>query len=172
MKLSTGKVKFPIEFDNGDVEYIYFNPSDEKLAHRLMNFGSGIEKRKKEIDLEKYKSAFSGDNNFTINSIDDFENLSEDELGKLCEASEAIRSLENEYQKQVCDELDEIFEDDISGKVFKYVAPLQYVERYDKPGEYEPYVMQFVRALEIEIRKHSNKVNSAMQKHIGKYQKK
>ena len=65
-----------------------------------------------------------------------------------------------------------IFEDDISGKVFKYVAPLQYVERYDKPGEYEPYVMQFVRALEIEIRKHSNKVNSAMQKHIGKYQKK
>jgi hypothetical protein len=137
-----------------------------------MNFGSGIEKRKKEIDLEKYKSAFSGDNNFTINSIDDFENLSEDELNRLRDASEAIRGLENEYQKQVCDELDEIFEDDISGKVFKYVAPLQYVERYDKPGEYEPYVMQFVRALEIEIRKHSNNINSAMQKHIGKYQKK
>lgn len=172
MKLSTGKVRFPIEFDNGDVEYILFNPRDEKLAHRLMNFGDGIEKRRKDIDLEKYKNAFKDDTNFNISSIDDLENLSEDELNELAKVSEAVRAIENEYQKQVCEELNEIFEDDISSKVFKYVSPLQYVERYDKPGEYEPYIMQFVRALEVEIRKYSNNINGAMQKHIGKYQKK
>ena len=172
MKLSTGKVRFPIEFDNGDVEYIFFNPNDEKLAHRLMNFGEGIEKRRKAIDFEKYKNAFKDDTNFNFSSIDELENLSDEELSSLAKASETVRAIENEYQKQVCEELDEIFEDNISSKVFKYVSPLQYVERYDKPGEYEPYIMQFVRALEVEIRKYSNNINNSMQKHIGKYQKK
>ena len=38
MKLSTGKVAFPIEFDNGDKQNIYFNPSDPDLAIRMRDF--------------------------------------------------------------------------------------------------------------------------------------
>ena len=35
MKLSTGKVAFPIEFDNGAKETIYFNPNDPDLFVRF-----------------------------------------------------------------------------------------------------------------------------------------
>ena len=38
MKLSTGKVAFPIEFDNGAKETIYFNPNDPDLFVRFSNF--------------------------------------------------------------------------------------------------------------------------------------
>jgi hypothetical protein len=37
MKLSTGKVAFPIEFDNGDKQTIYFNPNDPDLMIRMKN---------------------------------------------------------------------------------------------------------------------------------------
>ena len=38
MKLNTGKQAFPIEFDNGDVQNIYFNPNDPDLAIRMKDF--------------------------------------------------------------------------------------------------------------------------------------
>ena len=38
MKLSTGKIAFPIEFDNGDKDCIYFNPNDPNLSIRLKDF--------------------------------------------------------------------------------------------------------------------------------------
>ena len=60
MKLSTGKVAFPIEFDNGDKAVIYFNPNDRGIQERIQGFEASIEKRIKEIDLEKYKSRFEG----------------------------------------------------------------------------------------------------------------
>ena len=36
MKLSTGKVAFPIEFDNGAKETIYFNPNDPDLIRSVL----------------------------------------------------------------------------------------------------------------------------------------
>ena len=38
MKLSTGKVAFPLQFDNGDVENIFINPHDAGLQARIRNF--------------------------------------------------------------------------------------------------------------------------------------
>ena len=60
MKLSTGKVAFPIEFDNGDKAVIYFKPNDRGIQERIRGFEKSIENRIKEIDLEKYKSRFEG----------------------------------------------------------------------------------------------------------------
>ena len=45
MKLSTGKVAFPIEFDNGEKTCIYFNPNDPELAVRLKDFQVRVEQR-------------------------------------------------------------------------------------------------------------------------------
>ena len=45
MKLSTGKVGFPIEFDNGDKAVIYFNPNDRGIQERIKGFEESIEKR-------------------------------------------------------------------------------------------------------------------------------
>ena len=52
MKLSTGKVAFPIEFDNGDKAVIYFNPNDRGIQERIKGFEASIEKRIKEINEE------------------------------------------------------------------------------------------------------------------------
>ena len=45
MKLSTGKVAFPIEFDNGDKAVIYFNLNDRGIQERIQGFEESIEKR-------------------------------------------------------------------------------------------------------------------------------
>ena len=64
MKLSTGKVAFPIEFDNGDKDCIYFNPNDKDLREGFYNFQSRIEEQTKQIDFEKYKSRYENGFNF------------------------------------------------------------------------------------------------------------
>ena len=58
MKLSTGKVSFPLYFDNGDVEHIFINPHDAGLKDRIRGFETSIHARLKKINLEKHKDAF------------------------------------------------------------------------------------------------------------------
>lgn len=53
MKLSTGKVAFPIEFDNGDTEVIYFNPNDVELANRMKNLQAELVEKAKEIEKQE-----------------------------------------------------------------------------------------------------------------------
>ena len=52
MKLSTGKVAFPIEFDNGDKAVIYFNPNDPDLMIRIKNFNENVSKKIAELSVE------------------------------------------------------------------------------------------------------------------------
>ena len=59
MKLSTGKVAFPLQFDNGDVENIFINPHDTGLQDRIKGFETSIHERLQKINLEKYKDAFA-----------------------------------------------------------------------------------------------------------------
>ena len=58
MKLSTGKIAFPLQFDNGDVENIFINPHDAGLQARIRNFENSIKERLQKINLEKHKEAF------------------------------------------------------------------------------------------------------------------
>ena len=64
MKLSTGKIAFPIAFDNGEKETIFFNPNDPNLAIRLNAAGEKIQEKINELpepeenesaELEGYK---------------------------------------------------------------------------------------------------------------------
>ena len=74
MKLSTGKVAFRLEFDNGDVGTIYFNPNDRELQNRIADFEKNIQEKSKQIDLEKYKAEFDDGVDFEIN-FEDFESF-------------------------------------------------------------------------------------------------
>lgn len=168
MKLSTGKIKIPLEFENGDIEYIELNPHDSELQKRIKNFENSLKKRFDKINAEKFK-------NVTIeNTIDlDFDKLvkmSPEELKKLEEQTNAIIDMDAEYEQKVCEELDSIFDCDFSKKAFKYVKPLNLVE--DGKGGAEMYIMQVLQAVGEELQKYGNKMNNATKKYIEKYPKK
>lgn len=174
MKLSTGKVAFPIEFDNGDKAVIYFNPNDRGIQERIQGFEASIEKRIKEIDLEKYKSRFEG--NVTEIDLENPEKLlemSSDELKALRGRLDAVNEIEAEYNNAVKDELDVVFGGKISDIVFRYCQPFDTVIVEDESGseKREMYIMHFIHWLMVELKKYGAENKSAMDKHLSKYAK-
>ena len=144
MRLSTGKLAFPIEFDNGDVQNIYFNPNDPDLAIRMKDFQSKVEARTK--DLEDIK-------------------LKNDGTPEDASAIERFREIRN----IVCEELDTAFNGDISSVVFKHCSPFAVVN-----GDYfiMQFIEGIKPEIEKHIRKANADVERKMQKHIAKYVKK
>lgn len=145
MKLSTGKVAFPIEFDNGDKETIFFNPNDPNLFVRLKDFEGNVNKRLKGFnDVDLLPDGTPKDNSIEI--IENFEKM----------------------QAVVCEELDKAFGGDISAKVFKHCSPFALID-----GDY--FIILFVEAIKPEIEAHIRKstgiAEAKMKQHIGKYQK-
>lgn len=170
MKLSTGKVAFPLQFDNGDVENIFINPHDAGLRERIHNFENAIHERLKKVNIEKYKDAF--DNGIDISNIDfdTLVNMSEEEIAKVTKQTEAIAEIDKKLEDEICAELDIVFDSDISSKAFKYVPPLAMVTNDE--GECEMYIMLVLKALAAEIKKYGNKMNTASNKYVAKYNKK
>jgi hypothetical protein len=175
MKLSTGKVAFPIEFDNGDKAVIYFNPNDRGIQDRIKGFEASIEKRIKEIDLEKYKSKF--DNNVAIDfDLDNPKKLLEmsaDELKALQNRLDAVNDIEKEYNNAIKAELDAVFGGNISDVAFRYCEPFDTVIVEDNEGneKREMYIMHFIHWLMVELKKYGTENKSAMDKHLSKYAK-
>ena len=174
MKLSTGKVAFPIEFDNGDKAVIYFNPNERGIHERIKDFEASIEKRIKEIDLEKYKSRFDG--NIPEIDLDNPEKLlemSDYELKALQSRLDAVNEIEAEYNTAVKDELDVVFGGKISDVAFRYCQPFDTVIVEDENGNEKRvmYIMHFIHWPMIELKKYGAENKSAMDKHIEKYSK-
>lgn len=145
MKLSTGKIAFPIEFDNGNKDCIYFNPNDPNLFIRLKNFEENLQKRASEInDIEL--NAEGEPNSKDVIVIETF----------------------NKMQDLMCEEIDKAFGGEISSVVFKYCSPFAIVQ-----GEY--FILQFVNAIKPEIEKQIKKSNAELEKkmakHLNKYKK-
>jgi hypothetical protein len=67
MKLSTGKVAFPIEFDNGDTAVIYFNPADRWIQERIEKFEESVNNRINQINIEKYKEQLENSSSVDFN---------------------------------------------------------------------------------------------------------
>ena len=175
MKLSTGKVAFPIEFDNGDKAVIYFNPNDRGIQERIQGFEASIEKRIKEIDLEKYKSRFD-DNvaiDFDLENPEKLLEMSADELKALQNRLDAVNEIEAEYNKAAKDELDVVFGGKISDVAFRYCQPFDTVIIEDENGneKREMYIMHFIHWLMVELKKYGAENKSAMDKHLSKYAK-
>lgn len=174
MKLSTGKVAFPIEFDNGDKAVIYFNPNDRGIQERIQNFEKSIENRIKAIDLEKYKSRFEGDAiEFDIENPEKLLEMSADELKAVQGRLDAVNEIEAEYNNAVKDELDVVFGSKISDVAFRYCQPFDTVIVEDENGneKREMYIMHFIHWLMVELKKYGAENKSAMDKHLAKYSK-
>ena len=169
MKLSTGKVAFPLEFDNGDVEQIMINPHDAKLQKRIKGFENAIHKRMESIDLGKYKDAFSENTNIKDISFDVLMNMSPEDLEKISANVDAMSELDKEIEKEFCEELDLVFDSDISAKAFKYVPPLAMVKNED--GDFEIYILLVLKALALEIQNYSSNANNVTNKYMEKYPK-
>lgn len=165
MKLSVGKIAFPIEFDNGDKDVIYFNPNDPDLATRLMNAQEKIDERIKKIESKDFE--ISDDGEAKIEDIEDIDALTEEEREALIKKAENVSNVMNETKKIMFEELNKAFNSDISSVVFKHCSPFAVVN-----GEY--FVLQFLNAITPEIRKHISSSSADMQKkmskHISKYQ--
>lgn len=168
MKLNTGKVAFPIEFDNGDVQNIYFNPSDPELATRLMSAKDKISARMQNLNFDDFELSNNGDP-VAIDNIDDVRNLSDEQISAITAKAESIAKVVTETKQIIFDELNAAFDSDVSSVVFKYCSPFAIVD-----GNY--FILNFLEAIAPEIKKYIEKSNKAvekkMQKHIGKYQKK
>lgn len=143
MKLSTGKVAFPIEFDNGDIQTIYFNPNDPNLFIRMSELQERVSER--------------------INDIKDME-LNADGKPQNNEALEQFERIQN----IVFDELDYAFGSKISDIVFKYCSPFAVTG-----GQYFiiQFMEAMLPELEKEIKKSNKQVNEHMRKYIDKYKK-
>lgn len=175
MKLSTGKVAFPIEFDNGDKSVIYLNPNDRGIQERIQKFEESIENRIKKMDMEKYKSRFDDGINVDIN-VDDPEKLFEmsaEELRSLSDKMQALSDIDEEYNKAVREELDAVFNSKISDVAFRYCQPFDMVIVEDSNGneKREMYIIHFIHWLMVEFKKHGTQNKSAMDKHLSKYNK-
>lgn len=143
MKLSTGKIAFPIEFDNGDKENIYFNPNDPDLMVRMKNLQDKVSEK--------------------IKGLDDIELTNEGTPKELSQ----IESFEK-MQNILKEELDYAFGGSISNVVFKHCSPFAIVD-----GDYfvVQFIEGITPEIEKHIKKANGEIEKKMQKHIGKYQK-
>ncbi len=143
MKLSTGKVAFPIEFDNGDKQNIYFNPNDPNLYERMKELQVKVENRTKEIEDISMKDDGSPED---------------------MEFMEAF----SKVKKIICEEMDIAFGGDVSSVVFKYCSPFAIVG-----GRYFiiQFLEAIKPEIEKHIKKATEELQKNMQKHIAKYSK-
>ena len=143
MKLSTGKVAFPIEFDNGDKQTIYFNPNDPDLMIRMKSLNEKVQDK--------------------INGLEDVE-LNEE--GKPTQISQ-IETFEK-MQNILKEELDYAFGGSVSAIVFKHCSPFAIVG-----GEYfvVQFIQAITPEIEKHIKKANADVEKRMAKHINKYKK-
>ena len=141
MKLNTGKIAFPIEFDNGNKDCIYFNPNDPDLFSRMRDLSANIDKRIKAMSDVMLGVDGKPEN---IEYIDAF----------------------NALQKILYEELNIAFGSDVSSVVFKYCSPFAIVN-----GEYfiSQFVKAITPEIEKHIEEATAARRAKMDKHLSKY---
>ena len=155
MKLSTGRVAFPLKFDNGDVENIMINPHDPKLQSRIKNFEASIKERIEKVNFERYKDLFASGIKVDNLDFDTLLNMSQEDFEHFNEQADAMANIDEDIEKEFCAEIDHVFDSDVSSKAFKYVPPLAMIPTED--GGCEMYILLVLKALALEIQKHGNK---------------
>ncbi len=144
IKLSTGKIAFPIEFDGEETAVIYFNPNDPNLSIRMKDFEQNM-KDKLEL-LEK---------DFSL----DVEGNPEDP-----EMIEDFRKVQN----ALFEEIDRAFDSKISDVVFKHCSPLAIVD-----GDFfiMQFIEAIKPEVQKHVDKGRKAIDKKIQKHVGKYMK-
>jgi hypothetical protein len=140
MKLSTGKKPFKIEFDTGDVETIYFNPSDPDLAEKLNSLGKRVEER-----------------------IKNLKDIEIDEQGNPVNANEI--EIYSAFKTALYEEIDKTFGYPVCEKVFKHCSALASVD-----GEFfiKQFVNNITPEIEKEILKEQEKMQKHIGEYVNK----
>lgn len=143
MKLKTGLIAFPIEFDNGEKDKIYFNPNDPDLFVRF--------------------SDFEGRMNDKLSEIEEMD-LDNDGMPR----EKALVEMMRKINQSVYEEIDIAFGNKISDVVFKYCSPFAIVN-----GEYflEQFVAVIRPEINKYNEKANLELQKKKQKHIEKYAK-
>ncbi len=143
MKLNTGKIAFPIEFDNGDKECIWFNPNDPGLSIRLKDFQEQMTAKFKTIENMQLNPDGFPDND---NLIEEF----------------------REVQTFIFEGLNCAFGNDICSVVFKHCSPFAITD-----GTYFilQFIEAVKPEIEKQIKKANAEVEKKMAKHLNKYAK-
>jgi hypothetical protein len=143
MKLKTGLVAVPIEFDNGEKDKIYFNPNDPDLFVRF--------------------SDFEGRMNDKLSKIEEMD-LDNDGMPR----EKALVEIMRKINQSVYEEIDIAFGNKISDVVFKYCSPFAIVN-----GEYflEQFVAVIRPEINKYNEKANLELQKKKQKHIEKYAK-
>lgn len=160
MKLHTGRVKFDIEFDNGDKGYIMFNPNDPDLGTRLIASKELIEKRINDMKIEEVELTNSGD--AVIPQIGDIGDCTPEQLDTMVSNAEKIAKIIESTKTIICEEINRAFDSDVSSVVFKHCSPFAIVN-----GQY--FVVNFLEAIVPEIQKEIQKSQGAAEKRLGKH---
>jgi hypothetical protein len=143
MKLNTGKVAFPIEFDNGDKDCIYFNPNDPDLIFRMKQFKDRLAEKTKSLEDVELTNEGKPSNDEQIETFEKLQNILKDEL-------------------------DYVFGGEVSKVVFKHCSPFAFVGgKY-----YMEHFMDAIRPeIEKHIKKSSLDFQKKANKYIGEYVK-
>lgn len=143
MKLSTGKVAFPIEFDNGDKQTVYFNPNDPDLMIRMKNLNEKVQEK--------------------INGLEDVELTEEGKPTQIAQI-ETFEKIQNILKE----ELDYAFGGSVSEIVFKHCSPFAIIG-----DEYfvVQFIKAITPEIEKHIKKAKSDAEKKMAKHIDKYKK-
>lgn len=167
MKLSVGKIAFPIEFDNGDKDVIYFNPNDPDLATRLMGSRKRIDEKINAIKSEDFELLNDGSIEVP-KDMESFSEMTDEQHEELVKKAEQMTKIMEETKNIIYEELNFAFDSDISNVVFKHCSPFAVVN-----GEY--FISQFLTAITPEIQKYATKASTDMEKkmskHLNKYTK-
>lgn len=175
MTLKTGEIEFTLHFENGETSTFSFNPNDKGIQERIDKFSKNLDKYVNTFDFEKYRANFNkGLSNMSGYTFDDIMSLPSADLDIMLESVNALNEIETQYNNKIKEELNKVFEKDISSTVFKYCEPMTVVEYVDKNGntKTEMYILQFFYWIAEELTARGIKYNEAMQKHLQKYSKK
>lgn len=167
MKLSTGKkVAFPIEFDNGDKDVIYFDPTDPDLGIRLINIGEKLQ-----TSLTETGNNVALDNTGEMavpKTLADVKSMSDSEYEAMANIARSMAGTVTEAKLSFMNALDEAFNSSVSTVLFKHCSPFAVVN-----GSY--YAEQVLDALMVEIQsyleKEARKSSEVANKHLKKYMK-
>lgn len=175
MALTSGKVLFRIPFDNGDTANVYINPHEAGLQERIKNFEASLKNRLENLRLEKYAERFKNKPRVEIAvqnlNFRDLIEMEPEKLETVKDALGAMVDIDGEVNEQVKQEIDSVFNSNVSAELFKYVAPLDMCAKDESGEEFEPYIVLALEALANEITRYNDKMNGAAKKYSDKYSK-
>lgn len=168
IKLSTGIVQIPIDFDNGEKGIIKIRPTDTNLAVRLQTAYDNILTRLENIEKDNIILKNDGSVDLT-EELAEFDNMTDEQKEFVVSNSNRLVEIVNKTNAIMCEEIDYAFDSNVSSVVFKHCSPTAIID-----GEY--MIIQFLNAITPEIKKHIQKANKESEKnkakHMNKYAKK